>query len=277
MIGLWIGGLTLGIIVGWAFLRFAYDGPNHGDRGAVDPAYAADNSTMRAVSTQGVADLTSTRSSDLAGSPVVVAASPTALPGRTVTITPTKTPLPPVTMTGSGTLVSETVALSHGLVLLTSTHVGAGRFQVTIFDQAGNQIARVANGTGNWTGAGSAIIPHDAQYLFEVLADGDWTIQAQSMDPDLSASLEIPFEQEGSGSRVVAFVKVQAATYRLSATCDSGTLLIISTSHDGSFRRTLLSTACPFDGTVAFPAPHTPFGFYALDVLSSGTWTVGLE
>jgi|GEM_PF-2559371 len=284
MVGLWIGGLAFGLIAGWAFLRFAYDDPEHGDRGAVDPAYAAQISTMRATSATGTAGASpaATEASEPSASTETSTDSTTLRVDGTepAATTAVETPMatqPPETIRGTGTTVTDPLTLSDGIVLLTSSHTGEGRFQVTLFDQSGNQIARVANGSGSWSGSGSAVVPADGQYLFEVVADGDWSIEAAPLVLDTSSNLTIPLEQSGSGSQVLPFVAAEPGTYRLHATCETGSLGIVLTSHTGSSRRSLISTTCPFDGVVAFPVAEAPVGYYLLDIVSSGDWTLRIE
>jgi hypothetical protein len=175
-------------------------------------------------------------------------------------------------------MLSEPVELAQGIVIVTAEHFGTGRFQVTAFDSAGSQLSRTATGSGAWRGSSSLIVPTDGRYVFEVVADGEWLLDITHPIADASTISELPFDHRGSGFEVVHFLQAPTGTHRLTAHCSAaGFLRITAVSVDASYRRVLLDTTCPFEGTVAFPVPGRPLDVFLLDISGEGDWTIHVQ
>jgi hypothetical protein len=135
-----------------------------------------------------VATATAETSSPTATATATNTPSPTATPTPTATpVPPTPTPTdvpPPPPLSGVGQTATEPVALTPGLWIISLTHSGSRNFIVRAVSTAGDEMS-LTNEIGPYSGerwlAG-------ATYLFDVQADGAWTIAFTPMPPDLGAA-----------------------------------------------------------------------------------------
>jgi len=60
------------------------------------------------------------------------------------------------------------------------THQGNRNFIVQLLDENGEQVSTsLVNEIGRFDGSKAVRVPRDGVYLFEVQADGSWTIQVE--------------------------------------------------------------------------------------------------
>lgn len=190
----------------------------------------------------------------------------------------------PVRLSGSGTDVSEPVALGAGVLLAQLTHTGSGTFVVTLLDSSGAEVVELADGSGTWVGTRAVILPAAGEYIAEVTADGDWQIELDARDPATSIISELPFEQTGAGSQAVYFVRVAPGEHTLTATHDGlAGFSVTVLSSDGTFKDEVLATSGVVDTSKAFTVPVPPEvavddGVYVLiDIRAAGNWTIRIE
>jgi hypothetical protein len=85
----------------------------------------------------------------------------------------------PITVSGTGQKATEKFMLEKGLVVFKMTHSGGGHFSVTLLDSNGDYIALLANEVGAFDGSKAEKINKSGEYLFDVSADGAWTISTE--------------------------------------------------------------------------------------------------
>lgn len=81
---------------------------------------------------------------------------------------------------GKGSAATELFSMSSGLKRINFTHQGEANFIVSLLDEEGREVEfALANEIGNVQTSSTATILEDGIYLFQVQADGPWTIDVQ--------------------------------------------------------------------------------------------------
>jgi hypothetical protein len=191
----------------------------------------------------------------------------------------------PAEVSGSGTDVSDTLTLAAGLHLAQLSHTGTAGFVVTLLDSNGVSVVELADGSGAWVGSRGFVIPETGEYVAEVSADGDWSIEIDTRSPTDSIVAELPFEQAGSGSQAVYFVRVTPGEHTLSVTHDGAAGFAATVlSSDGAYTDEVFLTTGIVDQSEVFTVPEpaettegTGDVFLMIDIRASGSWTIRVE
>jgi hypothetical protein len=252
-----------------------------------DATYAAISATRRAQAgsptatqpaspTAAAASPTTTAALQDGTAPAATASPGTVATGAaTATLEPSPEPPAPVNLAGTGPMLTQPVILEQGFWVVTMRHSGTQRFTVNLFDPDGAIIAPLAAADGGFLGSRAIVIPAAGNYTFEVGADGSWSIDVMRPIPERSATAELPFEQSGSGSQAVYFVKVPPGLHRLIARYEgTGTFTVSVVSSDGEYFDRIISQEGPFDGSGAISISIEPYAWIAIDVRASGNWTI---
>lgn len=83
----------------------------------------------------------------------------------------------PVTLSGVGQQSTDKFTLKKGLYKAKLTHDGSRHFGVTVLDDNGEWVELLANDAGVFDGSKALKIDRDGQYLLDVSADGNWTVE----------------------------------------------------------------------------------------------------
>ena len=79
-------------------------------------------------------------------------------------------------VTGAGQKASELFSLRAGLLVFELEHNGDGAFVVRLLDDHGALVDTLARTAGSFRGSRAVRIPRSGKYLYDVLADGSWTV-----------------------------------------------------------------------------------------------------
>jgi len=82
-------------------------------------------------------------------------------------------------LNGSGDKATSFLNLSQGLNTFSFTHDGNENFIVHLLDKNGNSTESLVNEIGNYSGSRAIRINGSGIYLFDIIADGDWTVSIQ--------------------------------------------------------------------------------------------------
>ncbi len=85
----------------------------------------------------------------------------------------------PQSFSGTGNQNTPLFTANAGAVFVAGSHNGTRNFIVEVLDSRGQVVALAANAIGNTTTSQSIRIPARGIYVFNVTADGDWTIDAK--------------------------------------------------------------------------------------------------
>lgn len=94
-----------------------------------------------------------------------------------VQATPTPVPtIAPISLSGVGQQATNKLQLQQGLTIFKLTHNGTANFIVDLLDSNGQEVDNLVNVIGSFNGSKAEGIPADGIYLFNVQADGNWTL-----------------------------------------------------------------------------------------------------
>ncbi|NQV13385.1 MAG: hypothetical protein HQ530_03720 [Parcubacteria group bacterium] len=80
--------------------------------------------------------------------------------------------------TGSSPMATDLFKANKGLNKISLTHSGTSNFSVTLLDKKGNYIELIVNEIGSFDGS-KAVTLKDEIYIFDVQADGEWSINIE--------------------------------------------------------------------------------------------------
>jgi hypothetical protein len=80
---------------------------------------------------------------------------------------------------GKGQVATQLFRMRSGLKTIKMTHDGTANFIVQILDNNGNAVDYIVNEIGKFNGSKAEGIQNDGIYLFDIQADGNWTISIQ--------------------------------------------------------------------------------------------------
>ena len=221
--------------------------------------------------------------------PTATPAPPTPTPEPTATpvpptptpVPPTPTPVPPptpVSVSGAGTQLTSAVQLQAGLGIFTLNHDGGSNFIVWFYDQStGERVDLLVNEIGPWFGSRAFEIPQTGEYLFEVNADGNWSIDILQPTPMNAEVRTKPQEYTGSGSQAIYFLNLDSGLHRVTATHNgSSNFVVWAYNSDASGRDLLVNEIGAFNGSVALQI-SSGGAYIVLDVQADGDWTILVE
>jgi hypothetical protein len=80
-------------------------------------------------------------------------------------------------VSGTGQQASELFPLSAGLAVFELEHQGSGTFSVRLLNREGAVVEVLAEAQGPFRGSKAVRVPRAGEYLFDVRADGAWSIR----------------------------------------------------------------------------------------------------
>ena len=85
----------------------------------------------------------------------------------------------PIKLTGTGQQATESFELTKGLRRFEMTHSGNSHFGIWLMDSEGNNIELLVNEVGSFDGSKAVKINQTGEYLLDVSADGNWTVEIE--------------------------------------------------------------------------------------------------
>jgi hypothetical protein len=213
------------------------------------------------------------------------AAAPVSGPGGGPTPTqapaparPTATvPTPPTgqQFTGHGQQVSPHFHLNKGLAVFQMTHNGASNFAIKLLDSQGHYVELLVNEIGAFQGGKAVGIETAGDYLLDISANGDWTVNVQQPNP-AAATLQAPQTFQGHGQQASPLVRLATglATFRMTHNGESN-FAITLLDGQGRYVELLANEIGAFDGSKAVRIDTS--GPYILDIAADGDWTVSVQ
>lgn len=83
------------------------------------------------------------------------------------------------TVRGSGTRTSDLVSLGEGPAVFEADHRGDEAFAVRLLSEQGTVVEELFRATGRFAGAKAFQVPRAGRYVFDVTADGSWSIRVR--------------------------------------------------------------------------------------------------
>jgi hypothetical protein len=206
--------------------------------------------------------------------------SPTPTP-TPVPPTPTPTPVPPPQVTklsGTGKQLTDPVQINEGLAIITLKHNGSSNFAVWLDGQAtADHVDLLVNEIGSWQGSRATSIPESGKYLFEVDADGPWSIEISQPTPLNASVVGSPHDFSGTGTQALYFLKVGSGIHKVAATHNgSANFAVIAYSSDASSRQLLFNEIGAVNSSVALRI-GSGGAYVVFDVEADGDWTLSVQ
>jgi hypothetical protein len=115
-------------------------------------------------------------------------------------------------VTGTGQQASELFPLPAGLAVFELEHPGSGPFAVRLLDREGAVVEELVETQGSFRGSRAVRVPRGGEYLFDVRAEGTWSIRlrpaaaaAPASRGDSALLAEARYEGEQAAKKKGAF------------------------------------------------------------------------
>jgi len=179
-----------------------------------------------------------------------------------------------ITLQGSGQQASDKFTLAPGLSIFEVKHDGESNLIIRLLDKDGNEIDTVFNQIGAFEGDRGCAIKRGGECLFDVIADGNWTIGVRQPRPEQGET--VPTTLQGTGHHTTPFVQLEKGlnVFKMKHTGESR-FRVTLTDEDGQPVETLVNTLGAFDGSKPLNIENA--GIYFLNVGADGDWTIDIE
>lgn len=180
----------------------------------------------------------------------------------------------PIEYSGIGQRASLTFMLEEGLSIFTLTHKGQSNFSVFLMDSNGQKIELLANAVGSFNGSKAVEISKKGTYLFDISADGEWSIKIEQPRP-ITADVK-PKIISGIGQKASSFIKLNKGltTFDLKHDGTSNFSVFLMDSK-GQKIELLANDIGSFNGSKAVGINES--GLYLLDISADGNWSIAIK
>ncbi len=176
-------------------------------------------------------------------------------------------------VSGSGNTATDFFQFDSGLTIFNMTHDGDSNFISHMVNSSGDTIAYLSNAIGGYEGSVAEYI-EGGTYLFNVDADGEWTIDFEQISSfDNVQPLKTFY---GTGDQASEIFRVNSSgvqTFNLSHTGDSNFIVDLMTV-EGDYVDLLVNQIGTFDGS---KAEFLEEGLYIMNVEADGEWDIWID
>lgn len=243
---------------------------------------SAPTADVAAIQTQAAGAVFATQTAAAPKPPATRAATNTPNPTNTVRPTepPTQTATPqptvePIRLSGTGKTATKSFTLNEGLVLFHVTHNGQANIIVELLDDQGDSKALAANAIGKYSGSKVDSVRASGKYLFDVLADGDWTIEVTQPIP-VEADLAPALVFKGCGQQVTPFFKLAKGLVRFESEHKGKSNFIAELYAADGNNAALVANEVGNTRTSSAEGIRND-GLYLLNVQADGEWTITVQ
>ena len=211
--------------------------------------------------------------------PEAPTATPTSEP--TATLTPTPTPTPeltptpePIALSGTGQEATSKFSLEKGLSIFRMSHDGDSNFAVWLLDDEGDKVELLVNEIGEFDGSKAVGIKKQGDYIFDISADGRWTITIEQPRPSSAPSVPKTLKGKGQQASEVFYLDKGLARFEMTHDGDSN-FAVWLLDDEGDKVELLVNEIGEFDGSKAVSIRKS--GIYLLDISADGNWGISIE
>lgn len=186
---------------------------------------------------------------------------------------PTVAPRPkPLTLSGTGNKTSSPYKLASGVARLTISYSGQSNFKVSLLDDTGKWVDTTATAPGPYQGSVYVRVPVTSFYRFEVVADGDWSLDVlDRVALDTEPYNGGPFTGRGDAALTLNVTKSGLTTFKITHNGQGNFVVKIPSAEDGGVFAILTFAVGPYSGEKTITIEP---GQYFLSVLADGDWTI---
>jgi autonomous glycyl radical cofactor GrcA len=189
--------------------------------------------------------------------------------------TPAQEPTPePIALSGTGQKATSKFSLEKGLSIFRMTHDGDSNFAVWLLDDEGDKVELLVNEIGEFDGSKAVGIKKQGDYIFDIGADGRWTITIEQPRP--SSAPSVPKTLKGKGQQASEVFSLDKGLARFEMTHDGDSNFAVWLLDDeGDKVELLVNEIGEFDGSKAVSISKG--GIYLLDISADGNWGIAIE
>jgi hypothetical protein len=178
----------------------------------------------------------------------------------------------PQTISGRGKTATKTFRVTDGMAIFRFQHQGNSNFIVGLLTSRGEEIDNLVNEIGTTNGATAR--PLEAgRYLFNVEADGPWSIRIEQPRPGSGRSL--PTTAKGRGHSVAGPFQATGVGVRFELRHRGESNFIVDVLDvDGQTIGNLSNEIGSFEGSMVGEVPE---GVFWLNVQADGSWSVAMR
>lgn len=201
----------------------------------------------------------------------------------TPTVVPTEVAAPaaePIQLSGSGQTLTDPVQIQEGILVATGTHSGERNFIVNLISSTTGENAGLLSNTIGTVGSTTAtLVRESGEYVIDVMADGDWTLELLQPTPASSDITETPWELSGTGDQVFYFLNLEQGVHRATAShTGTSNFFVWAFPTQGSFvYEQLVFNEVGVVIDVSAAVQVTEGGPYLIAISADGDWTVRIE
>ena len=176
---------------------------------------------------------------------------------------------------GTGDSVTKSFHLEKGVTIFDLSHNGNANFIVELYNKTtGSLVDLLINEIGYFEGETLFGVRTEADYILNVSADGNWSINVSQPNPSTGSTP--PLSLTGEGYEVTEAIKLTSGLKTLSLSHD-GKANFIATLYgkDGSMRGLLVNEIGQYEGEKAVSIYSG--GLYYIDVVADGNWRIEIN
>lgn len=178
----------------------------------------------------------------------------------------------PQTISGRGKTATKPFRVTDGMAIFRFQHRGSSNFIVGLLTNRGEEIDNLVNEIGTTNGATARPL-EAARYLFNVEADGPWSIRIEQPRPGSGRGL--PTTAKGRGHSVAGPFQATGAGVRFELRHRGESNFIVDVLDvDGQSIGNLSNEIGSFEGSMVGDVPE---GVFWLNVQADGSWSVAMR
>jgi hypothetical protein len=178
----------------------------------------------------------------------------------------------PLPISGRGKTATKTFRVSDGMAIFRFQHQGSSNFIVGLLTSRGEEIDGLVNEIGTINGSTARGI-EAGRYLFNVEADGPWSIRIEQPRPGSGRGL--PATARGRGHSVAGPFQATGAGVRFELRHRGESNFIVDVLDvDGQDIGNLTNEIGSFEGSTVGEVPE---GVFWLNVQADGSWTITMR
>lgn len=168
---------------------------------------------------------------------------------------------------GTGDTGTDRFKLESGFVVIDATHSGSRNFILELLDTNGNSVELVVNDIGPYEGSQAFIVPA-GEYLYNISADGSWTVEMSQYLPDEKDILN--GAASGKGDSAV-FINIESGARNIKSTHDGQRNFIVEINDSVL----LVNDIGIYEGSQIQQFEDS--AIYLFNVIADGNWTINID
>lgn len=178
-----------------------------------------------------------------------------------------------VELSGSGATVSDSFYLEEGLAVVDLSHSGTSNFSVRLLSTTSDDTEYLVNEIGSYGGMMAFYVDEAGEYIFDIDADGGWSIVLEQ--PRYVSGAEFVESFSGEGAVVTDYISVEEGLAVFDFTHDGESNFIVQVlDESGETVAYLANEIGSYEGSVAEYLDEEVYRFF---IDADGAWTMNFD